>query len=113
MEEGHHPLWRHFIESIAETGLSRRAVLDIGCNRDGFLRLLHVLKPFRHAIGVDIAVDSIAAARALAGVSPIDNEIAPSIRHHASPATSFLPPPCDAQHSFLATVRSRRDVWSR
>ena len=37
---------------------------------------------------VDIAVDSIAAARALAGVSPIDYEIAPGIRHHASPATS-------------------------
>ena len=45
----------------------------------GFLRLLHALKPFRHAIGVDIAVNSIAAARALAGVSPIDYEIAPDL----------------------------------
>jgi SAM-dependent methyltransferase len=65
MEEGHRPLWRHFIESIPETDLSTREVLDFGCNRGGFLRLLHALKPFRHAIGVDIAVDSIAAAHRL------------------------------------------------
>ena len=78
MEEGHRPLWRHFIESIPETDLSTREVLDFGCNRGGFLRLLHALKPFRHAIGVDIAVDLIAAARALAGMSPIDTRLRPT-----------------------------------
>jgi len=76
MEEAHRPLWRHFIETIPETDLSTRDVLDFGCNRGGFLRLLHAIKPFRRALGIDIARDSIAAARALAGVAPIDYEVA-------------------------------------
>ena len=76
MEEGHRPLWRHFIETIPETDLSTRQVLDFGCNRGGYLRLLHALKPFRHALGVDIAQESIAAARELAGVAPIQYEVA-------------------------------------
>src|ERR1700735_4730803 len=72
MEEGHRPLWRHFIESIPETDLSTRQVLDFGCNRGGFLRLLHALKPYRRALGVDIAKESIAAARELVGTAPVD-----------------------------------------
>src|SRR5271163_3231728 len=76
MEESHRPLWRHFIETIPETDLSTRDVLDFGCNRGGFLRLLNALKPFRHALGIDIAAASIAAARGLVGVSPIDYEVA-------------------------------------
>lgn len=76
MEEGHRPLWRHFIESIPETDLSTREVFDFGCNRGGFLRLLHAIKPFRRALGVDIAQASIAAARELAGMAPIEYEVA-------------------------------------
>ncbi len=76
MEESHRPYWRHFIETVPETDLSTREVLDFGCNRGGFLRLLHALKPFRHAVGVDIAGESIAAAQALVGISPIDYRVA-------------------------------------
>jgi SAM-dependent methyltransferase len=76
MEDAHRPLWRHFIQSVPETDLSTREVLDFGCNRGGFLRLLHALKPFRRALGIDIATGSIAAARSLVGVSPIDYEVA-------------------------------------
>lgn len=76
MEEGHRPLWRHFIETIPETDLSTRAVLDFGCNRGGFLRLLHAMKPFGRGLGVDIAQASIAAARNLAGVTPVAYEVA-------------------------------------
>jgi SAM-dependent methyltransferase len=76
MEEGHRPLWRHFIETIPETNLSTRQILDFGCNRGGFLRLLHSPKPFRQALGVDIAQDSITAARNLAGSAPIEYEVA-------------------------------------
>jgi SAM-dependent methyltransferase len=76
MEESHRPLWRHFIDTIPETDLSTRDVLDFGCNRGGFLRLLHAVKPFRHALGIDIAAGSIDAARSLVGVSPIDYEVA-------------------------------------
>ena len=36
MEEGHRPLWRHFIDIVPETDLSTRDVLDFGCNRGGF-----------------------------------------------------------------------------
>jgi len=76
MEESHRPLWRHFIHSIPETDLSTREVLDFGCNRGGFLRLLHGLKPFRRGVGIDIAAGSIAAARSLVGVAPIDYQVA-------------------------------------
>jgi SAM-dependent methyltransferase len=72
MEESHKPLWRHFINTIPETDLSTRDILDYGCNRGGFLRLLHALKPYRQALGVDIAEASIAAARDLVGTAPID-----------------------------------------
>jgi len=76
MEDGHRPLWCHFIDSIPESDLSTRQVLDFGCNRGGFLRLLHARKPFRGALGVDIARDSIAAARTLVGLAPIEYEVA-------------------------------------
>ncbi|MEJ0018060.1 MAG: class I SAM-dependent methyltransferase [Acetobacteraceae bacterium] len=76
MEEGHRPLWRHFIEKVPERDLSTREVVDFGCNRGGFLRLLFALRPFRHGLGVDIAHESIAAARSLAGTAPVDYEVA-------------------------------------
>jgi SAM-dependent methyltransferase len=75
MEEGHRPLWRHFIGAIPETDLSTHSVLDFGCNRGGFLRLLYALKPFRQGFGVDIAADSIEAARRLSGATPITYEV--------------------------------------
>ena len=79
MEESHRPLWRHFIETIPETDLSTRDILDFGCNRGGFLRLLHALKPFRRALGVDIASASVAAAREFAGTAPIEYEVASEV----------------------------------
>jgi 2-polyprenyl-3-methyl-5-hydroxy-6-metoxy-1,4-benzoquinol methylase len=75
MEAAHRPLWRHFIETIPETDLSTRDELDFGCNRGGFLRLLHALKPFRSVLGVDIARNSIAAASILVGDTPITYEV--------------------------------------
>lgn len=76
MEEAHRPLWRHFIGAITETDLSHSDVLDFGCNRGGFLRLLHTLKPYRSAVGVDIAAASIAAATASAGSVPVTYAVA-------------------------------------
>lgn len=76
MEESHRPLWRHFITIVPETDLSTREVLDFGCNRGGFLRLLHALKPFRRGLGVDIARHSIDAAGTLAGTAPIEFAVA-------------------------------------
>lgn len=71
MEEAHRPYWRHYIGITPETDLSTRDVLDFGCNRGGFLRLLYALKPFRRAMGVDIAQQSLRDARELAPGLPI------------------------------------------
>jgi SAM-dependent methyltransferase len=76
MEESHRPLWRHFINAVPESDLATREILDFGCNRGGFLRLLHALKPFRHAVGVDIAEQSVTAARGLVGTAPVDYMVA-------------------------------------
>lgn len=71
MAESHSPYWRHFIETIPERDFSSKTVLDFGCNRGGFLRLLHALRPFRRGVGIDIASESIAAADAAKGGIPV------------------------------------------
>jgi SAM-dependent methyltransferase len=76
MADGHLPYWRHFIKVVPETDLSTRVVLDFGCNQGGFLRLLHAVRPFRRAVGVDIARESVEVARSLKGSMPIDYEVA-------------------------------------
>ncbi|QDJ12241.1 methyltransferase family protein (plasmid) [Roseomonas mucosa] len=76
MEESHRPFWRHFIETVPEADFSTRDVLDFGCNRGGFLRLLHALKPFRSGTGIDIAEASIRAAQAMAGTAPLEFAVA-------------------------------------
>lgn len=76
MGHSHAPLWRHFIETLPEGDLRARTVLDFGCNRGGFLRLLHALRPFRRAVGIDIASQSIAAATAAKGDLPLHFEVA-------------------------------------
>lgn len=76
MGEEHAPLWRHFIEMAPERDFTTRRVLDFGCNRGGFLRLLYSLRPFRFGVGIDIARDSIAAATAAKGDLPLQFEVA-------------------------------------
>lgn len=76
MSAGHLPYWRHLITTVPERDLTNKTVLDFGCNQGGFLRLLHELRPFRRGIGVDIARDSVAIAKALTGTLPIDYEVA-------------------------------------
>ncbi|PYB77564.1 class I SAM-dependent methyltransferase [Rhizobium wuzhouense] len=71
MADGHAPIWRHLIGLVPEPDLSRQAVLDFGCNQGGFLRHLHALRPFRKALGVDIARQSIDKANALKGNLPV------------------------------------------
>jgi SAM-dependent methyltransferase len=71
MAESHSPYWRHFIETVPERDFSSKTVLDFGCNRGGFLRLLHALRPFRRGVGIDIASESIAAADAAKDGMPV------------------------------------------
>lgn len=76
MADGHAPIWRHLIGLVPEQDLSTRTVLDFGCNQGGFLRHLHALRPFRKALGIDIAEQSIAQANALKGNLPIQYQTA-------------------------------------
>ncbi len=71
MAESHSPYWRHFIETVPERDFSSRTILDFGCNRGGFLRLLYAMRPFRHGVGIDIASESVAAAVEAAGNMPL------------------------------------------
>jgi SAM-dependent methyltransferase len=71
MQAEHAYLWRHFIHAIPEHDLSTLTVLDYGCNRGGFLRLLSELKPFAKGYGVDVAADAIATAQQQHNALPI------------------------------------------
>lgn len=59
MSDGHAPIWRHLIDLIVERDLSEKSVLDFGCNQGGLLRHLYAIRPFRKALGIDIAEQSI------------------------------------------------------
>ncbi|NLS00003.1 class I SAM-dependent methyltransferase [Rhizobium sp. P38BS-XIX] len=76
MADGHAPIWRHLIDIIVERDLSSKSVLDFGCNQGGLLRHLYAMRPFRKALGVDIAETSIAKAEALKGNLPVQHEVA-------------------------------------
>ncbi|RZS74129.1 methyltransferase family protein [Phyllobacterium myrsinacearum] len=75
MEDIHTPYWRHFINIILEQNLSDCTVLDFGCSRGGFLRLLHDSRPFANGVGVDIASTSIGDASELAGKRPLSYHV--------------------------------------
>jgi SAM-dependent methyltransferase len=76
MAHSHTPYWRHFIDTLPERDLSSKTVLDFGCNRGGFLRLLHAMRPFRQGIGIDIATESVAAAADARGDMPVQFHVA-------------------------------------
>jgi SAM-dependent methyltransferase len=72
MNDDHRHLWQQLISHMAEDDLTKRSVLDYGCNQGGFLRLLFELKPFHRGIGTDIALDSLAIARQGAARLPLE-----------------------------------------
>ena len=74
MERGHMPAWQAMIRQMAETDLSKAEILDFGCNRGGFLRALNKAKPFKQAVGVDIAAEALADARRLSAGQPVTFE---------------------------------------
>ncbi len=76
MNDDHAMLWRRMIALMAEQDLTGRTVLDFGCNQGGFLRLLHGLRPYQRAVGVDIATESVALAVARRGLVPADYRVA-------------------------------------
>src|SRR5262249_33728342 len=75
MGAAHAPIWRRMIDVSVPLDLSRSTVLDYGCNQGGFLRLLYDRHPFKHAVGIDIARESVARAELLKGQRPIDYKV--------------------------------------
>lgn len=80
MQDDHAYLWQHFIRQTLEQDLSRASILDYGCNRGGFLRLLHGMRPYAQAHGVDVALDALNAARQTQSMLPITFDVPSSLQ---------------------------------
>ena len=78
MGAAHAPIWRRMIDVSVPNDLHDATVLDYGCNQGGFLRMLYDRHPFRAAVGIDIARESVARAELLKGHRPIDYKVASS-----------------------------------
>jgi 2-polyprenyl-3-methyl-5-hydroxy-6-metoxy-1,4-benzoquinol methylase len=63
MQDGHNSSWNALIHHVSEKDYFGKSVLDFGCNRGGFLRLLQEKKGFDSGLGVDIATKSLEIAR--------------------------------------------------
>ncbi len=63
--------WRRILDSITETDLTDKHVLDFGCNQGGFLRFLYRERPFSYGLGVDLARKAVAVANRRKGDLPI------------------------------------------
>ena len=72
MGAAHAPIWRRMVDVSVPHDIRQATVLDYGCNQGGFLRLLHDRRPFKSAVGIDIARESVARAELLKGQRPID-----------------------------------------
>jgi SAM-dependent methyltransferase len=75
MGAAHAPIWRRMIDVSVPHDLSASTVLDYGCNQGGFLRLLYDRHPFKSAVGIDIARESVARAELLKGHRPIEYKV--------------------------------------
>jgi SAM-dependent methyltransferase len=73
MQDEHGFIWLAMLELVETSGtaLSGRTVLDAGCNRGGFLRLLVDRAGIGEGFGYDPASAAIEDARALAGARPL------------------------------------------
>ncbi len=75
MGAAHAPIWRRMIDVSVPDDLRDATVLDYGCNQGGFLRMLYDRHPFRSAVGIDIARESVGRAELLKGQRPIDYKV--------------------------------------
>ncbi|MBS0547296.1 MAG: methyltransferase domain-containing protein [Proteobacteria bacterium] len=76
MGAAHAPIWRRMVDVSVPHDLSASTVLDYGCNQGGFLRMLYDTHPFKSAIGIDIARESVGRAELLKGHRPIGYQVA-------------------------------------
>jgi SAM-dependent methyltransferase len=78
MQDEHGFIWKAILDTI-DTDLAGRRVLDAGCNRGGFLRLLVDAVGIGEGYGYDPASGAIADARRLAGGRPLTFEVAETV----------------------------------
>jgi SAM-dependent methyltransferase len=78
MQDEHGFIWLAMLE-MADTPLSGKQVLDVGCNRGGFLRLLVDRADIGSGFGYDPASSAIEDARRLAGTRPLTFEVAATV----------------------------------
>lgn len=78
MQDEHGFIWRAMLDTI-DVDLTGRRVLDAGCNRGGFLRLLADGHGIAEGFGYDPAAGAIEDARRLAGARPLHFEASSSV----------------------------------
>lgn len=78
MQAEHAFIWRAMLETT-DVDLAGRRVLDAGCNRGGFLRLLADGHDIAEGFGYDPAAAAIEDARRLAGGRPLQFEVSSSV----------------------------------
>ncbi len=78
MQDEHGFIWKAMLDTI-DTELSGRRVLDAGCNRGGFLRLLADAAGIAEGYGYDPATGAITDARRLAGDRPLTFEVSDTL----------------------------------
>ena len=75
MQDEHGFIWKAMLDTI-DTDLEGSVVLDAGCNRGGFLRLLVDHAGIAEGYGYDPAPGAITDARRMAGARPLTFEVA-------------------------------------
>lgn len=78
MQDAHGFVWKAMLDTI-DVDLAGKRVLDAGCNRGGFLRLLSDACSIAEGRGYDPASGAIDDARRLAGHRPLQFEVADSV----------------------------------
>jgi SAM-dependent methyltransferase len=78
MQDEHGFIWKAMLDTI-DTDLAGMRILDAGCNRGGFLRLLVDAAGIAEGYGYDPAPGAIADARRLAGARPLTFDVAETV----------------------------------
>ena len=63
LEDSHKEFWQDFIDNALDVDFTDKKVLDFGCNQGGLLARIHQSMPFKEAVGVDLAQESIEKAK--------------------------------------------------
>jgi SAM-dependent methyltransferase len=78
MQQEHEFVWRAMLDTV-DVDLTGKRVLDAGCNRGGFLRLVCLERAIAAGYGYDPASEAIADARRLADGLPLTFDVAETV----------------------------------